>query len=319
MEFSNEHGFCKFRVPNVGSRVLWEITSVCNYRCSYCIFSSGGRARRGELDAKGALEAVGAMERMGVSHLKITGGEPMGRADIFDVLLRVEAAGMRWDLSTNASGIGPSEAARIAMAKPSFIHVSLDGPDDDSHCAVRGAGTFWPTIRGLEHLAKAGVSLRVGCVVHAKNEDRITETARFAASLGAQRVVFSRMEAAGRMRVGSPLLCDKGGEWLLDRTNEAKAALAGVLDVHGSFGSDASGCSSNSICPGGERMFFLDCAGVLSPCSWARERLGKVASGVDVRTAPDLMGAGVIFPMFAIEALKAPGRCPAQFPGGGQK
>ena len=36
----NRYPFCLFRIPENGGRVLWEITNTCNYRCSYCIFSS---------------------------------------------------------------------------------------------------------------------------------------------------------------------------------------------------------------------------------------------------------------------------------------
>jgi len=283
-------GFCRFRIPLSGRRAIWEVTNACNYGCRYCIFGSTSRVPPGELSTERALAVVGELAVAGFTHVKFTGGEPFLRPDMTELLERARALGIACDVSTNASRIDAGIAARLAKLDLDMVHVSLDGPDAPSHEAVRGRNTFAPTLAGLAHLVAAGVPVRVGCVVHARNEDLIARTAGFCAGLGATSVVFSRMEPVGRMR-GRPALVTT----LDDAAIRERAAEAARLhpDIAVSHNLDAPATAGCGTCPGGDRFLFLDHRGRISPCTWVSEHRPDLAppGGLAEASLPDLLAA----------------------------
>ena len=112
-------GFCRFRIPQAGRRVIWEVTNACNYGCSYCMFASTARRPPGELEqVAGARCHWPASAGCGFTHVKFTGGEPFLRPDMAELLERAVALGLRCNVSTNASRIGGALAARLARLAP---------------------------------------------------------------------------------------------------------------------------------------------------------------------------------------------------------
>lgn len=315
-EFDPRASLCLFRIPKKGGRVIWEVTNTCNYGCRYCIFSSTSRQHKDELETAQVFGAIEQLRDEGFTHVKITGGEPFSRPDIMDILRRCCDAGLRTDISTNASTITPEIAKELAAMKLDMVHVSLDGHSQFLQEAVRGKRTWEPTLEGLRNLVAAGLYVRVGCVIYDLNENELWNIAAFCADMGCSEIIFSRMEPVGRMRGREELVSKLSNAELQKRVDTAAVMNAGRIKVGGSFAEvkDGGNCAA---CPGGERFLFIDHKGRVSPCTWVAERKPEYRAG---RTLHDTSLADILrgdenrnFRRLAVD-LHAAGlqRCPMQ-------
>ena len=274
--------FCRFRIPARGKRVIWEVTNACNYGCRYCIFASTTRTPPGELSPEEAAATVDALVEAGFTHVKFTGGEPFLRPDMTDLLERSSGLGLACDVSTNASRIDAAIAARLARLPLEMVHVSLDGPTRRAHEAVRGRGTWEPTLAGLRLLSSSGVRLRIGCVIHLHNEHLLDEMADLCQGLGAQSLALSLMEPVGRMRGRPSLVAQDTPAVLASRADElAQRWRRHIAISHNIPSGDRPstvdhGCGS---CPGGDRFLFIDHRGRVSPCTWVSEHRPDLVAG----------------------------------------
>jgi AdoMet-dependent heme synthase len=273
---------CLFRLPRQGGRAIWQITNRCNYRCRYCMFGSGAQAGESELTSAEALRVLEQLHGWGCTALKLTGGEPMMRSDILDIIERACRLGWEVDISTNASLISAGAARRIAATGLKMVHVSLDGPSAAVHEAARGRGTFLPTLRGLTALLEAGIWVRIGCVIFRDNQERLEEMIRFCAGLGAPELVFSLMGPAGRVSPGSVLLPARPVADLASELDLLAQAFNPAMKIgHNLSPSGCAACSSG--CPGGERFLFIDNLGRVAPCTWVAQWMPQHLSMLDLR------------------------------------
>ncbi len=175
--------------------VIWLITARCNLACSTCYASR----YEGELEVgfdsvvKVLREAVEA----GVTHLHITGGEPLLRRDTLDIVEEALNLGLEATLFTNATVLTEGAAARIGRLGIK-VYTSIDGPTRRIHESVRGVGSWDALLRGLRMLREGGVRLHVNVTVSEINWRWVAETLRRALELGADEVSIIPAMPAGR-------------------------------------------------------------------------------------------------------------------------
>ncbi|MFW5739704.1 MAG: radical SAM protein [Myxococcota bacterium] len=118
----------------VPSLVQWMITGHCSGSCPHCM-TSPGRSARG-LDRDSAMALLDDIARMGVDELLLTGGEPLERQDLPELIDAIRDRNIRWSLNTARF---PTAASLRAMKRwpPCFAAVSLDGPAE-IHDLIRG-------------------------------------------------------------------------------------------------------------------------------------------------------------------------------------
>ncbi|MGB7788446.1 radical SAM protein [Methanoregula sp.] len=121
-------GFCTMR--ELGrtpppKTVIWECTLACNMECIHC-GSGDSRTTRDELSTGEISDIIRDLSQTGVMRFLATGGEPLLRADLLEVLERAKECGLETGFSTNGSRISEENIARIVRAADS-IQVSVDG------------------------------------------------------------------------------------------------------------------------------------------------------------------------------------------------
>jgi cyclic pyranopterin phosphate synthase len=165
-----------------------SVTDRCNFRCVYCmpkeVFGRGYRFMdRKELLTFEELERVARVFVTGGVHkLRITGGEPLLRRDLEDLVARLRRLGDDIDLTLTTNGaLLPQKARALADAGLTRITVSLDSLDDEVFRAMNDVD--FPVERvlaGVEAAAAAGLPVKVNTVVkRGLNERSILELARF--------------------------------------------------------------------------------------------------------------------------------------------
>jgi radical SAM protein with 4Fe4S-binding SPASM domain len=148
--------------------VLWLATNRCNFSCPFCELSSG-EARPGELSREEAHKLIGDLSAMGVKRLVVSGGEPLMRQDICEIMAYANSRNLQLGLVTNGWHVPALE--RTLRTLHFFLYfTSIDGAPE-YHDRVRGAKkAFVRALQGLELFAEMRVPARiVNTVVHPEN------------------------------------------------------------------------------------------------------------------------------------------------------
>ncbi|WP_373046716.1 GTP 3',8-cyclase MoaA [Vulgatibacter sp.] len=161
-----------------------SVTDRCNFRCPYCMpaeaFGPGHRFLGGEeLLSFDEIEAIArAAVALGVEKIRLTGGEPLLRPGIEELVERIAGIpGVRdLALTTNGSRLAP-RAAALARAGLRRVTVSLDALDDETFARMSGVGArVAPVLEGIAAARAAGLGpVKVNMVVRRGVNDHAIE------------------------------------------------------------------------------------------------------------------------------------------------
>jgi radical SAM protein with 4Fe4S-binding SPASM domain len=138
-----------------------------------------------DLDYPEACSVIDQLGAYGPLILVFSGGEPLWRADVFDLAERARSRNLRTALATNGTLIGPGMARRIQEAGFQRVSISLDGADARTHDSFRGhEGAFERAIDGLRCLRDLGLSTQINTTISRRNASQLPAIMDLAASLG---------------------------------------------------------------------------------------------------------------------------------------
>ncbi len=137
--------------------VLWDCTRRCNLHCLHC--GATGESYAEELTTAQICSVVEQLAALRVEMFAVTGGEPLLRPDLLEVLSYAGQRGMKTGIATNGFLLNAKMAQRMATARVHSVQVSLDGLED-LHTAIRGhSGSFVRAVNAVQSLQQAGVPL----------------------------------------------------------------------------------------------------------------------------------------------------------------
>lgn len=185
--------------------IQWHLTERCNLRCRHCY---QGSETGDELPLPAVREVVAEIadmfaaweESCGVAiapSFNITGGEPLLRGDIFDIIEEIGRRGVAMFLLTNGTLVDGNSAARLAEAGVRGVQVSIEGTEE-THDAIRGRGSFASALSGVGHLHAAGLPVTLNITVSRLNVGDVPAMVELAAALGVPRLGIARFVPAGR-------------------------------------------------------------------------------------------------------------------------
>jgi radical SAM protein with 4Fe4S-binding SPASM domain len=172
----------------------FAVTNRCPLGCRTC-YSASGAARPDELSTDEAKAVLDTLAGMGVFTVPFGGGEPLARADIFELAEYARARGLTPTMTTNGYYVDEETARRCRVFD--HIHVSLDGVGE-IYRAVRGVDGFAHADRAIGLLRRNRIAVGVNCVVSRANFDHLDELARYLRRAGVRDVLFLRLKPAGR-------------------------------------------------------------------------------------------------------------------------
>lgn len=167
--------------------VFWELTKRCNLRCLHCRAEADESVFENELTTDQAFGVVDQIAGFASPILVLTGGEPLYRADVFDIAAYAHGRGLRTALATNGTMIDGSTVLRIRSSGISRVSISIDGKDAASHDGFRGIeGSFDRALKGARLLKNAGVEFQFNTTITRRNADEIDEIMTLAERCGAK-------------------------------------------------------------------------------------------------------------------------------------
>jgi SynChlorMet cassette radical SAM/SPASM protein ScmF len=200
-ESSTENKSDKIEYPL--NQIYFYLTESCNLRCRHCYLAPKHQAPDQPVTAldPGLFKTIIVQAKtLGLSGVKLTGGEPLLHPQIHEILEVIHTQGLRLAVETNGVLCTPELAARLkATSKNPFVSVSLDGADAETHEWVRGVeGSFEGALAGIRNLVKAGFRPQVIMSVMRRNKDQLKSVVRLAERLGAGSVKFNLVQPLSR-------------------------------------------------------------------------------------------------------------------------
>ncbi len=182
--------------PPRPSTLIAELSYQCPLHCPYCSnpLDIGGEAYRDELETEHWLRAFAEARALGVLQLALTGGEPMLRRDLDELVAAGREAGLYSTLVTAGTLLTRERAARLKEAGLDHVQVSIQSPDPAENDRIAGVRSFEKKLAAARAL---GFPLTINCVLHRQNLDRIEEILELAEELGAQRLELANTQYYG--------------------------------------------------------------------------------------------------------------------------
>ena len=167
--------------------VFWETTAACNLVCSHCRRTDvADRVTPDELSTQEATTMIDELSAWGRTILVFSGGEPLMRPDIFELMSYANQKGVIVALATNGTLVDQGLAKRIREAGVDRVSISFDGADEATHDAFRRLpGSFHSAMAGAQALRTEGVPLQVNVTVAKHNADQMDGMVSLAKGLGA--------------------------------------------------------------------------------------------------------------------------------------
>jgi len=184
------------------NRIYFYLTVGCNLACRHCWLAPGFDAdgtNYPSLPVELFEAAIREAKPLGLSSVKLTGGEPLLHPQILQLLEIVRREGLRLTIETNGVLCTEAMAREIAKSPDRFVSVSIDGADAATHEWVRGvSGCFAQAKKAVINLATAGTPPQVIMTIMRCNADQVDAVVRMAAELGASSVKFNIVQPTAR-------------------------------------------------------------------------------------------------------------------------
>jgi len=178
--------------------VVWNCTRRCNLRCVHCYSASEDRAYAGELSGDEARRLIDDLADFGAPVLLFSGGEPMLRPDLFDLIHYATERGLRAVVSTNGTLLDAEAVARLRDAGLAYVGVSLDGLGEANDRFRGSPGAFERALAGIRRCRDAGLKVGLRFTITRRNVGEVDGIFDLVRDERIGRVCFYHLVYAGR-------------------------------------------------------------------------------------------------------------------------
>lgn len=192
-----------FRVPPAPLFLYLELTKNCNLKCKFCdywkIKKDESKHTAEELSTSEIINLIEEVKRMGTLLVYLTGGEPLLRPDIAEIVREIKKRGLAVCLTTNATLFSEKIIMDLIKAGLRQIFISLDSPFPEVHDEIRGVnGTFEKVIQSIKTIKSIynKMDISINTVITKKNFKHLIDIAKVARKLDIQCIKFMPIQKA---------------------------------------------------------------------------------------------------------------------------
>lgn len=184
------------------NQIYFYLTEGCNLRCRHCWIAPKYQSEANQyaaLDLDMFKSIIEQAKPLGLTGVKLTGGEPLLHPEINEILEHIRTENLDLTVETNGVLCTPELARKMAACSDPFVSVSLDGADAETHEKIRGVdGCFEAALRGIGNLVEVGLRPQVIMTIMRHNKDQMEQMVRVAEDLGAGSVKFNILQPTAR-------------------------------------------------------------------------------------------------------------------------
>ncbi len=206
--------------------IAWEVTRACAYACVHCRADAMHVADPNELNTEEALRLIDRLAEFGSPILIFTGGDPMMRKDLHELIAYATQKGLRCSLTPTATALPTT--ARLEKVRDAGIRriaLSLDAPSAEIHDNFRQVVGSWQRTMDILHRAQEiGISVQVNTTISKHNVDILDEMVPFIQEVGAVQWSLFFLVPTGRAQVKNMISAEEHERtfnWLYDLSKTA--------------------------------------------------------------------------------------------------
>jgi pyrroloquinoline quinone biosynthesis protein E len=255
-------------VPFKPFSLIAEVTHRCPLHCLYCSNPIELQRADEELSTEDWKRVFHEAAELGMLHVHLTGGEPLARKDLPELIAAARAAGLYVNMIT--SGVGLSEERLGALVDAGLEHLQLSFQDIDEASANHIAGTRSHALKLalVPILKQFSLAFTVNLVVHRMNLDRLEEFIGLAEELAPDRLEIAHVQYYGWALKNRSLLMPTQEQ--VDRSipivEAAKERLKGKIHLEAVFPDYYASFPKACVGGWGRQMMLIDPIGQAMPC-----------------------------------------------------
>ena len=278
-------------VPQPPLALLAELSHRCPLRCPYCSNPLELERAGAELDTATWQRVLSEAAALGVLQVHFSGGEPLVRRDLAQLVRHATAAGLYTNLITSGVLLDRGRMAELAQAGLEHVQLSFQDAEAGNADRIAGlAGSHHKKLAAAALVREAGLPLTVNAVVHRQNLERLPEMIELALSLGAGRLEVAHVQYYGWALANrrSLLPTIEQLERATEAVERARVRLKGVLTID--YVVPDYYARRPKACMGGWGRLFLNVspAGKVLPCHAAESLTGFEFPSVHAASLTDI-------------------------------
>jgi AdoMet-dependent heme synthase len=177
----------------------WNVTRECNMKCSHCYINATEKKLANELTTQEAKKLMDQICKVSRPLLILSGGEPLLRPDIFELIEYGASKGLKMGLGSNGSLIDDCVAAKLKTAGIATVSISLDSHIPAQHDEFRGvAGAWEKAVNACKVLRKNNVLVQVNTALTQQNYNQIDDIMSLAEGIGVENFHLFFLVPTGR-------------------------------------------------------------------------------------------------------------------------
>jgi pyrroloquinoline quinone biosynthesis protein E len=177
--------------------LIAELTHRCPLHCVYCSNPLEMQSRSNELSTETWARVFEEAAAAGVLQADFTGGEPLARTDIIELVHAARAAGLYVNLITSGMPMDESKLAALVEAGLDHVQLSFQGAHEEIANEISGTKSHAHKLRVLEWLKQHRIAVTLNFVIHRRNIDQLEEMLAIAESSCATRIEFANVQYYG--------------------------------------------------------------------------------------------------------------------------
>ncbi len=178
--------------------VVWSVGQRCNLKCIHCYSQSQNIEYPNELTTKEAKALLDGLAEYGAPVILFSGGEPLMREDLMELITYARDKGLRAVISTNGTLITEEKAEELKKFGLSYVGISLDGlrETNDKFRGIEGA--FDDALQGIRNCQKVGIKVGLRFTINKRNAQDIPGIFKLIEEENIPRVCFYHLVYSGR-------------------------------------------------------------------------------------------------------------------------
>jgi pyrroloquinoline quinone biosynthesis protein E len=280
--------------------LIAEVTHSCPLHCLYCSNPLELQGRHNELSTDDWSRVFHQAGKMGVLHAHLTGGEPLARRDLPELIAAARSAGLYVNMITSGIGLTEQRLASLVEAGLEHLQISFQDAYEISANHIAGARAHAHKLALIPIVKNFPLALTINLVVHRMNLDRLEAFITLAEQFQPDRLEIAHVQYYGWALKNRALLMptQEQVEKSLPIVEAAKARLKGSIHIEAVF-PDYFG-SYPKACVGGwgRQTLLIDPIGQAMPCHAAAVIPGMVFDNVRERDLASIWNASPAFNRF---------------------
>lgn len=177
--------------------LIAEVTHRCPLHCVYCSNPMQLAGTRSELTTEEWTSAFQQAGQLGMLHAHFTGGEPLARTDLMELIAAARSAGLYTNLITSGLGLNDERLASLVSAGLDHIQISFQDSREEAANWIAGAKAHAHKIELARAIRRHKIAFTVNLVVHRQNLDHLEEMIAFIEQLNPERVEIAHAQYYG--------------------------------------------------------------------------------------------------------------------------